>query len=615
MSGIGLGFSQPFFMPGSSFSIGDTQKWLGLLSLISYVPLFLLITKENVKSTFIFSSLTMVVHFLITFYWIFVPLNVYGGVHWFLSAIIILLMAIVLALLVAPFITIGRFLSQKFSCDFLFVAPLALCAGEYFRNYFVFGGFPWGNVGYSLGRVDQLLQFASVVGVYGLVLLAGVFNSIAASIIIRKQFKTKAILGASFLALLVFLFMFGQLKLNNSKKYAPSIRVALLQGNIPQSLKHEGSFYGSDILKIYQQLFNKAKKADADLIVWPESAYPRVVREDRSYMDYTGTRGLYNIIGSVAYGELDNKSIVRNSAFVVDGLGKVIKRYDKSHLVPFGEYVPWPMSGLVDRVVPGMGAFVTGSDFSPVKLNVDGIGTLKAGITICYEGLFPEISRSYAKQGTDILINMTNDAWYNDTSAPFQHLLKYRMRSVETGIPFLRATNTGISAWIDANGHIRKWLKLYDRDVLIDDVPLLKIDTIYAKLGDVVPIICMLIILILYICSVVPLLDFIKKKQWVNISVIFFLFAIAVIGQIYFSRPQFMLDESAKTKSLFITIYCFLFMLGALSNSKKVKLFLKVMGIIIILLSVALIVFESSSFFIGIVLGQLIYLLAFRIRS
>jgi apolipoprotein N-acyltransferase len=615
ISGLFLGLSQPFYMP----AIFGEMDWssLGLLAFIGYVPLFYIIEKSELKTTFLASFFTLTLQYTIILYWIFIALYVHGEIPSIFAALITLLLPMLLALKGSVFFTIGRFLSARFNFSFYVCAPFALCAADYFRNFYIFGGFPWGNAGYSIGRIDQILQLGSLVGLYGLVFFVGLINAIICIVIKERGNKKSYFYMATAFFLVFGSFIYGAIRLHNGmNEFAPSIRVAFLQGNISQGVKSESGFHANDILDIYFKLQRQAKEKGAELIIWPESAYPKMLDENISDLKLDFDLRVASVIGAIVYGlEPSGKGYqIRNSALLVNPEGQVVKRYDKSHLVPFGEYVPWPMSGIVNQIVPNMGAFKPGRDFTPQNLALNDYEKISIGTTICYEGIFPEITRAYAKNGASLLVNLTNDAWYGRSSAPFQHFLMYRMRSVETGLTFLRATNTGVTGWVDPYGRVHKKLGLFERGLMIDDVPILKKATLYVAVGDFIGIISLLGISIGYIFSMFPIHNFIKRRQWGKIGLILIFFTFAISSYFYYSDPQFLMDESANTKILFIFIFCLFFLKSILSKPERSWTIFYVCIIVLVFTYVSLLVFESTYFLGVLIFGLLLYLLSLRIK-
>lgn len=616
VAGLMLGLSQPLCIK-DLIDVTPAQDYLGLLALVAYAPMFWAIAEQNLKRAFLLSSLTITMHHTIGLYWIYIALNVHGHVPPLPSALITLCLPLLLAVKGAMFLTLGRFLAQRYNRSFFLIAPFALCVGEYFRNFYIFGGFPWGNAGYAIGRVTEFRQLASLVGVYGLVLFVGAVSALLCLACERRAQAMKY--GACTILLVALVYVFGVFRLSGAEnEFAPTVRIALLQGNIPQEVKAAARLRSRDILDIYLGLVRTAKKQGAELIVWPESSHPRLLDKEVHDLDFGFEDRAASIIGAVVYGDNpDGSYYVHNAGFITDFRGAVVKRYDKSHLVPFGEYVPWPMSGIVDRIVPGIGAFKPGVELVPTKVQLSLGKELSVGTTVCYEGIFPEITRSYAqaKDPAELLVNLTNDAWYGYSSAPFQHLLMYRLRSVESGLPFVRATNTGVSAWIDVYGREHQATTLYERTTVIADIPLLRKKTVYAAVGDIIPMLSVLLFIIGYVAAVLPLDQFVRKRQWRKILILAVLVLIPMLSSIYFARPEFLTDEASRTKNGLIFVLCVLLMVGLLSKTKRSRSILITAASVIVFTSIALAIFESFYFLLGLPVGLLIYLLAFRIKK
>lgn len=614
ISGLLLGASQPIYWPDVFGHVGHYQWFLGALAFIAYAPFFWALRDKSLKETFWLTLFTMTVQFTVVLYWIYIALHDHGHISPIPAALITLLLPLILAFKGGVFFAIGRFISIHFSISFFLIAPVCLTAIEYFRNFQIFGGFPWGNVGYSLGRIDEFLQLASLVGVYGLVFFVGLINALiclACASLGAKRLFCALLTGT----LIASVFSFGWWRLNDrAHEFAPTIKIAMLQGDIPQGMKNRTRLYSNEILAIYQKLHSEALAKGAELVIWPESSYPRSLVEDAKRLpsDNFGA----SIIGAITYGfGKDDDSYYHNSALAIDYKGDIIARYDKTHLVPFGEYVPWPLSGVVDKIVPGLGAFYPGTSFTPQMLAINPEQNLSLGITVCYEGIFPEISRAYAKKGATLLVNITNDAWYGRSSAPFQHLLMYKLRSVENGRSFVRATNSGLTAWIDAYGTVHRSLGLFERGLQINEVPLITKSTLYTQIGDVIAIICLLALIIAYGIAAVPLKAIIRERRIGDILIMLILIGIMVGSYLYFSQAHFMTIESAQTKKFFIFLLCMTIFVGALSRTERSRTILLVCAAAVLSISVGLAIFETPYFLFGLLIAVLIFLLALRIRK
>ena len=187
------------------------------------------------------------------------------------------------------------------------------------------------------------------------------------------------------------------------------------------------------------------------------------------------------MVSSPALEQSNGRELLLNSAFMIAPDGSTVGRADKVHLVPFGEYVPLAkLLPFVKKMVAGIGDFSPGSDIVPLQAT-----TCKAGILICFEGIFPEISREYVVRGADLLVNITNDAWFGDSSAPYQHLSMTVFRAVENRVPLVRSANTGVTAIIDSRGHIRGMTELFREALLTGSVRVGSEKSFYTERGDI----------------------------------------------------------------------------------------------------------------------------------
>jgi len=221
------------------------------------------------------------------------------------------------------------------------------------------------------------------------------------------------------------------------------------------------------------------------MIVWPETATPFHFQDvndlHRDVLGVAMRSGSYLLFGSPSYvldGRTEN---VQNSAFLVSPAGRIEGKYDKVHLVPFGEYVPlrsvFPFMG---RLAACVGDCLPGTSFTPLLMR-----GVEIGVLICYEGIFPEIAGEYQRKGARLLVNITNDAWFGRSSAPYQHLSMVTLRSIENRVYTVRAANTGVSAIIDPVGRITAQTNIFERTTLSGRIHLSEGLTFYAKHGDI----------------------------------------------------------------------------------------------------------------------------------
>jgi apolipoprotein N-acyltransferase len=296
--------------------------------------------------------------------------------------------------------------------------------------------------------------------------------------------------------------VFGALRIHHFENVpaAGKLRVAMVQGDIPQSVKWSPGFLETSF-GVYVAQSETAARQGAELIVWPEAAaaflfqpddhYPAELAADANYrsrlLELARTTGKPILFGAPAVGIEDGAPGFYNRAYLVSDQGQVESFYDKMQLVPFGEYIPLRavLGTFVHRIVSGFG------DMFPGRVQtIFNVGGARLGVLICYESVFPDLTRRAVKRGAEILINITNDAWYGESSAPYQLLAMAAMRSVETKTPMVRVANTGISAVILPTGRITAATPLSVRTTEIQEVAYRPERTIYTIVGDLFAEIC-----------------------------------------------------------------------------------------------------------------------------
>jgi len=263
------------------------------------------------------------------------------------------------------------------------------------------------------------------------------------------------------------------------------ITVALIQGSIPQNLKWNPS-YQEETVSIYEDLTLRSLEYDPDIIVWPETATPFFFQESNRYapriIRLAADNDVYLFFGSPAYEIREHDRIAYfNRAYMISSDGDISGYYDKRHLVPFGEYVPLKkLLFFVDKLTESVGETEPGTITDPMETEFGAVGSL-----ICYESIFPEISRMFAREDAALLINITNDAWYGTTSAPYQHFSLAQMRAIETRLTLIRVANTGISAVVHPTGEVDMRTPLFRRTIAIAYVRPNPRMTFYTRFGDV----------------------------------------------------------------------------------------------------------------------------------
>ncbi len=387
------------------------------------------------------------------------------------------------------------------------IAALAFGVGaaEWLRGH-VLTGFPWNTLGMALGQDLRLMQAASVVGLYGLTVLAVLVCAAPATLATGSNPRSR--FGPTLAAGLVL----AALALHGAWRVDPApdpvvagVRLRLVQPNLPQDAKFRPE-NRDDIVERYVELTRRAPEPGEPRpthIVWPESAFPFLIQRDPDALAKVGAGlepGQILLTGAARADEPLPGERLRyyNAILAIEPGGRITDSYDKVHLVPFGEYLPAPLDWLLRAVglrqfVAIPGGFTAGERAAQRILTVPGLPPVAA--TICYEAIFPGaiLPGAMLPNGVaqaagappGLILNVTNDAWFGDTPGPRQHLAQARLRAVEEGLPLVRDANTGILAVIDPHGRITASLPLDRERVLDADLPARLVGgTLYGRLGD-----------------------------------------------------------------------------------------------------------------------------------
>jgi len=398
-------------------------------------------------------------------------------------------MALYPALFIAGFAGVAGLLAQRGLAN-PFLLAAAWVTFEWLRSW-VLTGFGWGTLGYAWHAGTSFT--AALAGVYGLSFLV-VWLGALISRPVSKWLPRAALLlvGAhAALALTYDSVLEGQhIPLSDGKR----IRVAALQGNIDQDAKWTPEAF-EDTLQAYEDLTRRAAADGAQLIAWPETAVPAPLAipelHDR-IADLAREVKTPLVVGAIGVDfDAQGRPIAHyDSAFVFSHEGVLLDRYDKTHLVPFGEYLPLrPLLGSFIRAI-ATGSIANdvsaGEGVRAIDVPLANGESIRVGIPICYELIFPDLVRRFAADRAEILVGITNDAWYGRTGSPHQFLAMTALRSAETALPGVRAANTGVSALIGADGRAFARTRIFERDLLVGDVELPAEPplTPYAAYGD-----------------------------------------------------------------------------------------------------------------------------------
>lgn len=468
---------------------------------LALVPLLLAIRAVAPGEAFRLGWVAGMAHFLSLTHWLAHTMGTYGGLPVWVSVPLLGLLAAYLALFPAAFA--ATLVALRPAPALLPPAAAAIWTGlEYVRAHLL-TGFPWALLGYAPYRQLHLIQISDMVGVYGVSFLLVVVNASVFLAILagwKRTWVGRTVSGrrAVFAVAAALLAVGGVLgygavrlaEIGRLSGAAPVTRAAVIQGNIEQAVKWDPAYQESSVEK-YVALSLAAAADRPDLIVWPETAAPFYFTHNRPLtarvMDGVREAGAFFVVGSPAFARGREGVDLFNSAFLVRPDGRIAGRYDKVHLVPFGEYVPLgEFLPFVDKLVAQVGDFRTGEKGE--VLRSDGH---RLGVLICYEAIFPELARAAVRNRAGLLVNITNDAWYGISGAPYQHFSMAVLRAVETRRGLVRAANTGISGFVDPSGRIAGTTGLFEDATLTRPLPVLDTTTIYTRTGDLFAWLCL----------------------------------------------------------------------------------------------------------------------------
>ncbi len=505
-------FQQLFWIVGGAVALtcAFPAIHMGFCAWFALALLLIALRESSAKEAFFLGLLAGFIHFLTLLYWLVPTMHNYGPLPMWMSIGLLLLLAFYLALYVALFAMFTVAFSRR-PAWLLLTVPVLWVSFEYLRGY-LFSGFPWGLIGYSQYRFLHLIQISDIFGVYGVSFFLGLIN---ASLFLALMFISRArwnghqvkigLAGAALAAALVVIVLtagYGKFRIDRIESAinaSDTLKVSVIQGNIEQSLKWDEQYSAATTRK-YIRLSEEVAEGEPDLVVWPETALPFYFHYDGPMTDevLNAVAGMntWFLVGSPSfnYDPHIDQVWLYNTAFLIDPDGREAGKYDKVHLVPFGEYVPlkkW--LPFVGKMVPQISDFKSGL---PGHLLSDGKAAL--GVQICYEIIFPDLSAEMVWRGGDLIVNITNDAWFGKTAAPRQHFSMALFRAVENRRTLVRAANTGISAFVDPAGRVVEETGLFETAAITRDIPVMRGEkTVYTLYGNVLPALCLLGLLLI----------------------------------------------------------------------------------------------------------------------
>jgi len=460
--------------------------WFGFANPLLHFPLAILLLPaalilttlraQSFAQAFRNGFLTALPGYAASLYWLAIPVHDHGGLPWALALPCPILVGALLAAYAGLFCMGMHLIRFRISHLLAMLASGLLWASlELLRNHFL-TGFSWLTLAQAMAPWPQTLGLAAWIGGFGLsALLVGMSHCL----VLGRGFTRLAVLPLAGLCLLPALTLPPRIP-------TATASVSMIQGNIDQSLKWDEGMQGG-ILGTYLDLSFKAVAENApDLVVWPETAMPFYFQDPSDLT--TGMRlGVSKmqvpvLAGAPAYSIPREPGapqyVLHNRAYLLGANGEPLGFYDKEHLVPFGEYVPlgkW--LPFITKLVPGQFEFKPGRNTEPLKT-----GPLAMGLLICYEAIFPELAQKQVERGANVLVNISNDAWFGRSSAPWQHLHLSILRAVEQNRAIIRATNSGVSAFIGPDGSLRGPTALFTAKIAYDPaIPLLTETTFYHE--------------------------------------------------------------------------------------------------------------------------------------
>ncbi len=469
---------------------------LSFLSVVALVPLLTAVIGEPRRLwLLLYGYLTGAVFLAGTMPWLYGVMKLHGNLSGPAAAGVVFLYVAVFALFFALYSWWVGEIARRSRTRALVLAPVIWVAMEFLRTHWL-TGVPWNLLGYALAKHPALIQIATATGVYGVsFLLAGV-NAILLAFWWARTVRARVSWAAVALALVVLVALQARLPAVN-----PAERALLVQTNIPETTQYEPNWvlnHQAELLELYR-LTNRAATEESPrptLVIWPEVPAPFYFHHDPVFraqmIALAQATQSYLLVGIVDYRkDATGRDRPYNSAVMLAPSGELVGQYDKMHLVPFGEYVPYRwLLGWIGRVVPELSDFAPGTTRTLVPTPQG-----RAAVLICYEAIFPGEVRSLVARGAELLVNISNDGWFGQSAAPEQHFEMARLRAVETRRYLLRATNSGITAVIDPYGRVLDQARREQRLVFPASFAARTERTFYVRFGDWFAWLCLVVAL------------------------------------------------------------------------------------------------------------------------
>lgn len=489
-------------MSGLLFGLSFIDIGVGFLCFFAFIPYLYFITKATPKQAFLFGFLFGLFITLIT---------LYGVINVKLIAFIGLIIAFPLYFAILSVFL--RKVHESFQKVFLWIFPVIWVGFEYLMTLGSLN-FPWLNIGYSLSKYYLLIQAADLLGVYGLSFLVLMIN-----VLLFKMFTGKPKRLLVILIILVLWIGYGIYRDKTIKLKKSDLKIGIVQLNIMQEDKWKPENLVPTIDEYENQVRILAQVNDVDVIIMPESAIPTYILHEPKYrkrlQKFATDNKIYVITGFPDYAVEMVKNRPRykfyNSATMIDTSGVLHEKYNKIRLVPFGERIPLLNTfPILEKLQFGQANFEFGTDYPLYKID-----NLNFSILICFEGVFPNLSRIYTKKGADVLVVITNDAWFRRTALPYEHANNTKIRAVETRLPLIRAANTGISYIVNPKGKTIISTDVYEKINITSNLTVRASDikTIFVNFGYLFAPLCFWFSIAIIIISIILPLFVMKRVK------------------------------------------------------------------------------------------------------